>query len=471
MLSREQILKTIHDGPEAIVDLIEALMQRIEHLESIINKNSQNSSKPPSSDGFKKAKRTQSQRKKSGKKPGGQKGSKGYFLQQTQNVDEVLEYPIETCLSCNENLKLVNSTNIVSRQVFELPEFMMKVTEHQAEVKLCPCCHIENTAKFPIEVTRPVQYGSGVKAFAVYLMNQHFIPYKRTSQIFTDLFNSPMSEGSLLNFNKECYSDLEKTELHIKDKIINSSVAHFDESGMRISGKNFWIHSASTLDYTFYAHHQKRGSEAMNEIGILPLFKGVAVHDHWSSYSAYKCFHALCNAHHLRELTYIGEQKKEDWAKKMGKCLCDIWNSVKHYRSFRKSLPLTLLTFYLKKYRRILTSGFTYHEEIKKPAPIIGILKRGRKKQAPGKNFLDRLKGYEDWVLLFMYDFTVPFDNNLAESDIRMTKLKQKISGCYRSREGAKYFCRIRGVISTLRKQDRNILGSLKLAFSGADLV
>ena len=209
----------------------------------------------------------------------------------------------------------------------------------------------------------------------------------------------------------------------------------------------------------------------MNDIGILPLFRGTAVHDHWSSYSGYKCIHALCNAHHLRELTFIWEQKKEKWAEKMNKCLCDMWDSVKHFRKYRKTLPADLLQFYLKKYRRILREGFEYHKKIKKPVAIKDILKRGRKKQAPGKNFLDRLKDFEDWVLLFMHDFTVPFDNNLAESDIRMTKLKQKISGCYRSQEGAMYFCRIRGVISTLRKRDKNILGSLKLAFSGMDLI
>lgn len=470
-ITEADVDRILEGSKSDIKALIMHLISRIEILEEQLAKNSRNSGKPPSSDGLKKLQRTQSQRKKSGKKSGGQKGSEGHFLKQTENPDEVLNYYVNTCGNCNEDLKNKKPTATIVRQVFELPEFKMNITEHRGEVKICSSCHFENTAELPEDVTRPAQYGVGVKSFVVYLMNQHFITYNRTSQIFSDLFGRPLSEGSLLNFTRECFDGLEITESHIKTEITNSDVVHFDESGMRLSGKSYWVHSASTIDNTFYAFHRKRGGEAMDDIGILPLFTGKGVHDHWNPYSGYKFTHGLCNAHHLRELTFIWEQKVEKWAEKMKGCLCSMWDSVKYWRNYRKKLPPDVLQFYLRKYRRILQEGFSYHKQIKKQVPKIAVVMRGRKKQPPGKNLLDRLKDYENWVLLFLHDFTVPFDNNLAESDIRMTKLKQKISGCYRSQEGAMYFCRIRGVISTMRKREKNILGSLKLAFSGISLI
>jgi len=443
--------------------LFHHLIHRIEQLEDKLSKNSRNSSKPPSSDGFNKPDRTKSLRKRSGKKPGGQKGHEGKFLNHVEKPDEIEYHHIIDCICCGKVLHTRKTDGIIKRQVVELPELKLIVTEHQGEVKICPDCLTENVADFPENVKNAAQYGPRAKAFGVYLNNQHFIPYHRTNQVFEDLFGCSISEGSLFNFNKDCYERLEESEKRIKSELIGSEIAHFDETGMRLSGKSYWLHSASTILATYYAFHKKRGKEAMDDIGILPNYNGRAIHDDWPSYYHYDCKHGACNEHYLREFNFIDEQKKEKWAGKMSACLLRIKDCVEYWSTLQNSLPKNLQRYFENKYDRILREGFEYHKNYKNVIPCIG--KRGKKKQPPGKNLLDRLKKHKDAVLAFMYDFDVPFDNNLAERDIRMAKLKQKISGCYRSIEGAKYFCRIRGIISTLRKRNMNILESLQLAF------
>lgn len=470
MLTREQIYNLIHESPDGIVALIQGLYkqnqelrQRIEHLEAIINKNSSNSSKPPSSDGFNKPKRTASLRQKTGKKPGGQKGHDGFTLKQAEEPDHLERCPVIQCESCKTSLAAEKVVAVDKRQVIDIPPIKAKVTEYQAEVKDCPCCGIRNLGEFPIGVKDAIQYGPVIKSLSVYFMNYQFLPYKRLQECFQDVFGCKISTGSLYNFQKESYHSLESTEFRIMMGLKSSPIMHSDESGLYVNGKRHWIHEYSSENSTYYAHHEKRGFEAMQKIGMLTGYKGRCIHDHWDSYFLFDCMHGLCNSHHLRELKFLYEIKKEDWALKMKDCLIAIKESVEYCKN-KNRLSAKLKKYYTGRYRRILKQGLDYHKNL--PALVKkGV--RGRGAQRPGKNMLDRLTGKEENVLAFMKDFRVPFDNNLGERDIRMIKVKQKISGCYRSANGGDFFCRIRGFISTVRKQNLNVLESIHDAFLG----
>jgi len=477
-MNRQQIIEIYNQGPEAVVQLVEGLIkkftthiakqdkkiemltERVRYLEDQLSRNSRNSGKPPSSDGFKKPLRTKSLRKKSGKHPGGQKGHRGYQLEQVSNPHHTVTHGVCRCGNCGEDLSYLPATDHDKRQVFDLPPLDLEVTEHQVDVKDCPCCGKRNKGVFPAGVEYPTQYGSRLKSLSVYMMNAQFIPYERQSEFFGEVFNHRLSTGSLNNFNRSCYTRLESTEQRIKDDILNSPVVHFDETGSRLSGKNHWLHSASTIRSTFYGFHKKRGTEAFNAIGILGKFTGIAIHDHWKSYLLYACLHALCNAHHLRELTFLEEEHKELWAHKMKKLLKAIKRTVDYYGE-RGKIPIADVRRYFDdKYSRIIREGLQYHKGKMPISEPVG--KRGRKKQWPGKNMLDRLSNHKKSVLAFMNNLEVPFDNNQAERDIRMAKLKDKISGCYRSMEGAEFFCRIRGFISTARKRNMPVLASIE---------
>lgn len=443
------------------------LEQRVADLEAQLSKNSRNSSKPPSSDGFVKPDRTQSLRDKSGKKSGGQTGHPGHFLGLVENPDQILIHPLIKCAGCNHTLHTRKADEWVKRQVFELPVMSLEVSEHRAEVKVCPGCGLRNVAEFPPTVNKMTQYGPRAKGFAVYLMSQHYLPYERTAQMFSDLFGHSLSEGSLENFQQNMFDRLFHSEQVIKEDILSAKVAGFDETGCRVNKKLHWIHSASTPTETLYGIHPRRGNEAMNDIGILPNFFGIGVHDGWASYQEYGFSHSLCNAHHLRELTHIGEQLGESWALKMKRYLKKMKVRVDNAREKGcRRLSKKWMNSYQRGYRRILNEGFTFHGSASMKERQ-GLNKRGRPKQPPGKNLLDRLKKHEEAVFAFARDLDIPFDNNGSERDIRMVKVKQKVSGCFRSLEGAQYFCRIRSVISTMRKRGMNILEGLQQALVG----
>jgi transposase len=351
--------------------------------------------------------------------------------------------------------------------MFELPPIQIEVTEHQVEIKACPHCGEETRAEFPAGVSGPVNDGPRLQGLAVYLMNQQLLPYERVGEVFRDVFSLPISSGTVYTINRRCFDRLAGVSEIIRQQIAASALAHFDESGMNIAGKNHWLHCASTESLTHYAAHAKRGGEALEDIGILPAFRGRAVHDHWSSYFDYTdCAHSLCNAHHLRELTFIAEQEKEKWAHDMKDLLLDIHRAVQD----RSEKGHTELSRYLRRrfekcYDRILRKGLRFHlrlPSLQQPGT------RGREKQRPGKNLIDRLKKNRMETLAFMYNFSIPFTNNLGERDIRMNKIKQKISGCFRRFHGAQFFCRIRGFISTARKQGWNILHAIESVLQGS---
>ena len=469
-MTRAEAIAIYHTGQESVVELLlqfsaenEALKLRIQQLENQAAKNSHNSHQPPASDGFKKNK-TKTLRNSSSRRVGGQPGHQGQTLKKVELPDHKIVHRVDGNCACGFCLKDIEAAAYEARQVFDLPVIKVEVTEHRSEIKQCPQCGKQHKAQFPDHVTKPVQYGNRVKAFSVYLMNYQFIPYERTQQFFNDIFALAISQGTLANFNKYGYQQLQDIEAFIKQQIIAANVAHFDESGLYVNGKRQWLHVASTTDFTYYASHEKRGQIAMQDIGILPQFNGTAIHDHWKSYFTFSCHHGLCNAHHLRELTYVAEQYLQSWAQDLAELLIEIKNKVEIEKIYHDCLDDKLLKDYNQQYETILDEAAKANPP---PQQKIEPKKRGKPKQTEPKNLLDRLRDYADETLAFMYDFNIPFDNNRAERDVRMIKVQQKISGTFRSKLGAKYFCRIRGYISTVKKQNLNVIDAIEASFLG----
>lgn len=460
---KDKLIVELFEAQKRLVEEQGSLLSRIQQLEGQLAKNSQNSSKPPSSDGLKKPK-PKSRRTQSGRNSGGQPGHMGSTLNQVSDPDNVEEHGVLCCEGCHTSLNGIAPIGIEKRQEFEVSAPKVTVTEHQISIVVCHKCGHVNKGKFPEHITQPTQYGPRVKALATYYSQYQLLPYARLQEIFRDVHQLEVSEGTLYNTNRTCYDKLE----HFEDKVVGalkqSPLGHFDESGFRIKSTLQWLHVASTEQLTHYAAHEKRGNEAMDEIGILPEFTGRAIHDHWKSYFNYDCSHGLCNSHYLRELDYHHEHYAQAWCQVLQDFLLDVKKQVEAAKlagitdfSSEKTLELQ------KAYHAILDKGASEIPVLKTKASG----KRGRKKQHPTKNLWDRLSNYPSEVLAFMHDFNVPFTNNQAEQDIRMNKVKQKISGCFRSQLGADIFCRIRGYISTVKKQGSNVIDALFDTFNG----
>lgn len=470
-----QEAEAIYDaGKETVVRVlmtmdarIRALEERVQSLENQLAKNSRNSSKPPSSDGFKKP-APKSLRKKGKRKSGGQPGHTGHTLKMADKPDHSEVHRVKECEHCGRSLADLSADSVEKRQVHDLPPLRLIVTEHQAETKTCACGHL-NKAAFPDGVNAPVQYGEGIKAAAVYLKNYQFLPYDRTCELLNDVFGCPMSEGTLANIIAQSHTLAADPVKKIKELIEQAAVAHFDETGSRVDGKLWWLHSASTAQATYYDIHRKRGSEAIDAIGILPDFLGRAIHDFWKPYFGYDCFHGLCNAHHLRELIFVHEQHQQDWADHMIDGLLDIKDAVDLAKQSTDHLDRRQLHTFEARYQQILDEG--YAQNPLPPLPRNATKKRGRRKKTKARNLLERLDEHRDEALAFMYDFNVPFDNNQAERDLRMMKVQQKISGMFRTEDGAKAFCRIRSYISTARKNAVGAMDALTRLFSGNPFV
>lgn len=445
------------------------LSARIERLEGQMGKDSHNSSKPPSSDGPKTVvRKTQSLRGKSGKKRGGQAGHRGSTLEMVAQPDAVVVIPSTVCRTCQHELNSVGCTREERAQVWDLPPLRLLVTEYRAQVKTCPQCEQETRAAFPQGVQpAAVQYGATTRALAVYLQCQHLLPYARTCQILSDVLGTSFSQGSLQAALQTASRQVEPIIAQIKKGLLRSQVMHNDETGFRVAGQRQWLHVASTTQLTYYQHHAKRGKPATDAIGLLPQFQGISVHDSWPSYLDYPCTHALCNVHYLRELTFVHEHYKQDWAKAIKDLLKDIKAQVDLARAAGKAvLPREVRLHYEERYQQLVAQGIAAHPPPERKKGICGAL-RGD----DVRNLLHRLQVYQAFILRFMHQFIVPFDNNLAEQDIRMMKVRQKISGCFRTQEGAIIFCRLRSYVSTMRKQGMHLLTALQHLFLGSPLL
>ena len=474
-MKRKEIIKAYRAGSEAVIKLVSSmakviarqaeyiteLKKRIKALEDRLSQNSTNSSKPPSTDWPKKKR---SLRKKTGRSPGGQKGHKGYNLKMVDNPESIRVHRVSTCSKCGSSLEDVLPTGYRKRQVFDLPPIKVEVTEHRTEEKICPHCGQLNEAFFPGGINQQTQYGSRIKSILTYLNSYQLLPYERTSELFSDLFDIELSAGTIVNANRVCSGALKSVEEMIKDKITASPVVHFDETGLYTEGDRWWLHVASTKDLTYYASHPRRGKAATEDIGILPNFYGTAVHDSWDTYFKYSCSHALCNAHHLRELKAVKECYSQKWAGDMSSLLVEIKEAVNKKSEVADKLDKDKIDGFKKRYDKIIKGGLAEN-----PPDRVrdGPKKRGRIKQSKARNLLCRLKEHWRETLSFMYDFDIPFDNSQAERDIRMIKVQQKISGTFRSADGAKTFCRIRGYISTARKSSLSVIDAIQAAFEG----
>lgn len=449
--AREQLAND-ESIPPATRSLMNVLILIISLMAGRLGMNSSNSSKPPASDPNRKKK----PREKSTKKPGGQKGHVGHKLNKVDNPDVVEVIEVDRRRLPKGDYK---EAGYETRQVFDI-KISREVTEYKAQI-------LENengelfVAEFPKGVTQATQYGSAVKAHAVYMSQFQLLPYDRIRDYFADQMGFPLSVGSLFNFNKQAYGALETFETVAKGKLIEAAVAHADETGINVNGKRLWLHCFSNDSWTMLYPHEKRGSEAMDEFGILPNFNGTLCHDHWKPYYRYECVHSLCNAHHIRELTYASEQDNQKWAESLKELLEEI---------NRKTIDAGgVLSKYMQQkfrheYQRLIAEGET---ECPPPPAERKKGQRGRIKKSKSRNLLERLRDFEDDTLRFMTVDIVPFTNNRGEQDIRMTKVQQKVSGCFRSIEGANFFCRIRSYLSTCRKQNISPTTALDLLFQG----
>lgn len=474
MPSRDEVLAAYQAGPEATVALVEAvvtalqqeiadLSAQMEQLQARLNKDSHNSHKPPSSDGLaKKKSRPRSLRKRSGKKSGGQAGHPGVTLTLVDDPTDHQVWAPAACRACGASLAKAQVVDCERRQVVDLPEPRLEIVEHQVLHKVCPQCQAVTAGTFPPDVAQPVQYGPRVKATAVYLQLGQFLSYERTVETLRDLFQVTPSEGTLTTAQATAYTRLEAVEAAIVTALRQKAVLTVDETGARVAQALHWIHVAGTDTLTYYARHAKRGWDAILALGILVGFTGRRVHDALAAYLKLPGLYALCNAHLLRELIALVEDHEQAWAASLIRLLVHMQDIVAEARAAGLTeLPARQRAGFEAAYTRLIQCG----EHANPPPSPTG--RRGRPKQTPARNLLDRLITHRGAVLAFLYDFNVPFDNNRAERDLRMIKVKLKVSGCFRSPEGADYFCRIRGYMSTLRKQDYSVFDGLVSVFAG----
>lgn len=439
---------------------VRRLTERVEALEARLTKNSHNSSKPPSSDGL--AKKTQSLRQPSGKQAGGQAGHPGQTLERVSEPDEIIHCPLPEHCTCGAPLTESKAEILERRQVIDIPTAHYHVVEHRTLHMRCTCGR-QHVSDFPAEVGEAVQYGANVRALAVHLTQGQLLPFGRAAQLIEDQYQLAISPATLLAWVEQASELLRPSVDLIGQALVQAPVAHADESGLRVAGKLHWLHTVATDTYTWYGVHPRRGMEAIEAQGILPKRIAVLVHDCWKPYWQLDCVHALCNAHLLRELTFHHETTGQAWTQRMMDLLLSANEDCQSTRRRdEKALAPERVKQILVDYQSILSDGEAAHPEAMRTAS-----QRGRAKQTPAFNLLRRLREHADEVLLFVADLSVPFTNNLGERAIRMPKVKQKISGCFRTLKGAENFAIIRSYLDTLHKQGHNLLDALRLTFKG----
>jgi len=433
------------------------LTARLAELERRLGLNSGNSGKPPSGDGLTKPPRVRSLREPTGKTTGGQPGHPGKTLRRTDTPDATINHYPAACAACGGALTAAMATDHVARQVFDLPEPKpLLVTEHRAHGCRCAACGAQTRATFPDGVSAPVQYGPRIGAIVLYLLHYQLLPEKRLARLMADLFGVTLAAATIARISRDCATRYAGFVDAVRALIAAAAVKHRDETGFRIGGRTQWLHIASTLRLTFYRVAPKRG-------GLLANVTGIVVHDHWKPYYTMTgVLHALCNAHHLRELKALVEIEKEDWARRMQRLLRRACHASNLARERGVPLKPGLIALFERWYDTILADGLAFHDAQPPLARAVGTGKRrGRPPRRVGHNLVLRLSTRKTDVLRFLTDPLVPFSNNLAERDGRMMKLRQKISGGFRSMEGAMEFAVIRSLLSTARKQGWDILQTL----------
>lgn len=465
-MTAEERISHLEAENAALREQVRQLQARLSELEGRLAQDSHNSSKPPSSDGL--ARQRKERKPPSQKKNGGQPGHPGRTLQLVEVPDQVVPHRPQHCHTCQQSLEGVSGTVIERRQVHDLPQQRLVVSEHQLEEVRCPACQQMSRGRFPADIEARVQYGPGVRALAVYWQQYQLLPSARTCEALADLYGCTLSEGTLARWVEEASARLCGTLEQIAEGISRSRVQHADETGVRLGGHLHWLHVNSTRFLTHLAWHQKRGAEALEAIGIWPRFRGRAMRDRWASYDRYDCAMSLCGAHLVRELTYLEEQEHQAWAGHVKALLLDMHAAAEEWRARgARQVPAWEREEWVAAYFERLAHGFAAQPL---PAPEAIPKRRGRRKQTPAKNLLDDLLRRADQILAFLDDPSLPFTNNQAERDLRMAKVQQKISGTFRSEAGLTAFCRIRSYLSTMRKQGRGMLAALAAVFAGHPL-
>lgn len=454
LLSKEEFLKIASEKPEELYKIFIALTAKVEYLteelkklESRLNQNSSNSSKPPSSDQFKKKRSNKTSRRKQG----GQPEHPGTNLKKVSNPDNTKEYRApDSCEKCGSSLESV-SVEIQTKQEFDIPKSNLLVTEHKIEIKRCSCGHCNKNTHAP-DMRNHTYYGDNIKSLIIYLKNEQMLPYKRTRDLIYCIYGHTISEGTFWNMERDFAEILSPVDEKIKQEIIKSAEAGFDESSVRSEKENFWVHVAVTKSYTHFSFHAKRGLEGMESAGILPNFTGVAMHDFFKAYLHFLCEHAFCNAHILRELISVYENTKQVWAEMMLEVLMTALDFSKEGTKKDKEKSINEIS---KMYDLAISKGLEEN-------PDKNIDTNKRVKHTKEFNLLHRMKEYKENIMLFLKNELVPFDNNLAERALRMLKVKMKISGCFRNQDAGTFFCKIRSFIDTCKKHKLNILEAIR---------
>jgi transposase len=462
---KDELIRLLWSMIQGQAKQIAALQLQVADVQSRLNKNSRNSSKPPSSDGLNKP-APKSLRVAGENTTGGQKGHPGRTLSQATEPDKVVVHGVpDQCQSCDRKLPFAYVSE--TRQVFELPVLQFEVTEHHVMQSICSCGHV-HTAEFPSGVNASVQYGPRAQAAMVHLNQNHAVSVQRTAALMKDFFGLPVSQATVIKAGVASAAILKPTAEAIGQAAVNAEVLHADETGLRVAKKLHWLHVLATHTLTWMGCHPKRGTEAFDALALLQQFKGVLVHDGWMPYKALQCQHALCNAHHLRELTYLLEELGQAWAGDM----IELLSHASHLDNVNCADGQSP-KYDSKKYQgdvrdlRDLYDAILAQAQVDNPV-MLSTGKRGRPKQSKATNLIGRLCDYREDVWRFMTQPDVPFTNNLAEQTVRMPKVKQKVAGCFRTLKGAQTYCVIRSYCATMQKQGANVFESLVAAFNGA---
>lgn len=433
-----------------------ALKAEIVELRHRLNQNSQNSNKPPSSDGLAKKTTKPALPKGTSKPNGGQLGHTGKTLKMVATPDTIIVHHAPSCSCCSRPFAESDIEQVIQRrQVFDIPAPHLVVTEHQ--IGVISCCGQKHSGVFPQDVNSLVQYGTHIKSLSVLLSVDFKLPFKKIEQLFSDMYNCPFNESTAISANNAFFEALEPIEQTLKAKIIASPVVHFDETGMRVGGKLHWFHVASTALFTYLFVHAKRGKQALDAAeSLIKDFTNWAIHDCWLAYFDYKkCYHALCNAHIIRELDNLIELNTL-WATDMKLLLFDLFKL-----SEKGAINVPDKHLWFEKYDAICLKA-----DKEEPQPIKKAKgERGKPKSTKGRNLLNRLKTHQQGILAFAFIDDIPFTNNQAERDIRCLKTKQKVATAFHTLKGAQNYARIQGFISSVRKHKTNVFEQIRNVF------